>query len=295
VIALLMLTIKAHAQAPINQKILNQANAAEARKDYAECARIWISQFENGHRESGFALKAASCLSLSGKLDEGFRYLNKSLDLGFPQFEVYEKTAKLSALRADARWPSFVARVKAFRAKLNEPLRAELLRMVEEDQAARKSGDPSAKDPQYEAKIAEVDKRNEKRMREIISQFGWPGRSLVLEDGAGAVSTLMQHMSHPFQKECLPLLEASVKNGEANAQAFAYLTDKVLVGDGKKQLYGMVGRYSEDGGIVPLPIEDAANVDKRRKAIGIEPLAEYYKSMNESYDQLKQPATKKIN
>jgi hypothetical protein len=234
-------------------------------------------------------------VALSGKLDEGFRYLNKSLDLGFPQFEVYEKTPKLSALRADARWPGFVARVKGFRAKLNEPLRAELLRMAEEDQAARKAGDPSAGDPQYEAKLEEVDKRNEKRMREIISQFGWPGRSLVLEDGAGAAWVLVRHMSLPFQKECLPLLEASVKKGEAKVQDFAAMADRVLVRDGKKQLYGTQHKFSEDGGLVPLPIEDAANVDKRRKAIGLEPLAEYYYWMKEFYAQFKQPATKKIN
>ncbi len=289
-----MLTIKAHAQSTKN-KILNQANAAEARGDYAECARIWISQFEKGYRESNIALAAAACLAFSGKLDEGYRYLNKSLDLGFPQFEAYEKSQKLSALRADARWPSFVARVKAFRAKLNDPLRAELLRMAEEDQAARKAGDPSAGDPHYWAKIEEIDKRNEKRMREIISQFGWPGRSLVAEDGGGAAWLLVQHMSLPFQKECLPLLEASVKKGEAKVQDFALLTDRVLVRDGKKQLYGTQTKFGEGGEIVPDPIEDAANVDNRRKALGIEPLAEYYDGMKELYDQLKQPATKKSN
>jgi hypothetical protein len=293
VIALVMLTIKSHAQSPV--KMLNQANAAEARKDYAECARISISIFESGFQESSVALGAAVCLALSGKLDEGFRYLNKSLDLGFPQFEVYEKDPKLSALRADARWPNFVARVKAFRAKLNEPLRAELLRMAEEDQAARNSGDPSAGDPQYEMRLGKIDERNEKRMREIISQFGWPGRSLVLEDGAGAAWLLVQHGSLPFEKECLPLLEASVKKGEAKAQDFAALIDRVLVKDGKKQLYGTQPKFSEDGGMVPLPIEDAANVDKRRKAIGLGTLAEYYDWLKESYAQFKQPATKKIN
>jgi hypothetical protein len=73
------------------------------------------------------------------------------------------------------------------------------------------------------------------------------------------------------------------------------MADRVLVRDGKKQLYGTQHKFSEDGGLVPLPIEDAANVDKRRKAIGLEPLAEYYYWMKEFYAQFKQPATKKIN
>jgi hypothetical protein len=35
---------------------------------------------------------------------------------------------------------------------------------------------------------------------------------------------------------------------------------------------------------VPLPIEDEQNVDERRKAIGLEPIAEYFKQMNEFYE-----------
>jgi len=39
--------------------------------------------------------------------------------------------------------------------------------------------------------------------------------------------------------------------------------------------------------IVPHPIEDEEHVNDRRKAIGLEPIEEYFKTMNEMYKKKK--------
>src|SRR5205085_1172028 len=69
---------------------------------------------------------------------------------------------------------------------------------------------------------------------------GWPGKSLVGVDGANAAWLLVQHadQGRAFQKRCLPLLEAAVKKGEATGVQLAYLSDRVRVGAGEKQVYG---------------------------------------------------------
>jgi hypothetical protein len=54
------------------------------------------------------------------------------------------------------------------------------------------------------------------------------------------------------------------------------------VADKHKQVYGT--QFHEVGGkMEPYPIEDEANVDKRRKEVGLPPLAEYRKLIEEMY------------
>ena len=48
---------------------------------------------------------------------------------------------------------------------------------------------------------------NVTRLREIISKYGWPGRSMVGRDGATAAFLILQHADHETQVEYLPLVK----------------------------------------------------------------------------------------
>ncbi len=181
--------------------------------------------------------------------------------------------------------------------KINDDLRKELLRRSKEDQDARpqvldlmsrrKIVDPAeAKklDAPETKKLRDTDRKNTTRMKEIVAKYGWPGKSLVGSDGANAAWLLVQHADHdrPFQKRCVELMRQAFKKGEVSGQDLAYLTDRVLVGENKKQLYGT--QFQErDGKLIPQPIEDEAHVDKRRKELGLSSMAEYQKLMEEFY------------
>jgi hypothetical protein len=104
---------------------------------------------------------------------------------------------------------------------MNEELRAELLRRVAVDQEARHALDVEA--------MAAADGENLPWLRQVITDVGWPGKSLVGEDGAHAAWLLAQHAdSDPaFQRRCLDLLTAAVERGEASVVQQAYLTDRV--------------------------------------------------------------------
>ena len=177
--------------------------------------------------------------------------------------------------------------------KRNEELCKELLSMVKEDQNARE--DVFRERPNKAAalrKMEEIDRKNTTRMKEIIAKHGWPGRSLVGEEGGEAAWLLVQHADkdRAFQKRCLQLLERAVPAKEATKGELAYLTDRVRVGENKKQVYGTQFR-EVDGRFEPYPIEDEANVDKRRKEMGLGSLAQYRKKVEELYK--KKPETKK--
>jgi len=133
-------------------------------------------------------------------------------------------------------------------------------------------------------KETRIDRANTARMKEIIERFGWPGKSLVGTEAADAAWLLVQHadLDRPFQKRCLGLIDKAVKDGEAEAKHFAYLTDRVLIAEEKKQLYG-TQLVEENGKLKPKPIEDEPNVDKRRQEGGLEPLADYLRLAQQFY------------
>ncbi len=56
--------------------------------------------------------------------------------------------------------------------------------------------------------------------------------------GADALFLVIQHANLKTQEEYLPVMRESVNNGQAAPQYLAMLEDKVLVKQGKKQMYG---------------------------------------------------------
>jgi len=85
-----------------------------------------------------------------------------------------------------------------------------------------------------------------------------------------------------FASWVFALLVQAVEKKDADASQLAYLTDRVRVAEKKKQLYGT--QLEQEGGTLrPAPIEDEANVDMRRQAIGLEPLSEYLEAARKAY------------
>jgi hypothetical protein len=173
-------------------------------------------------------------------------------------------------------------------------LREELLRMAATDQDARQRLDchPRRDGAMSEQELAAadhlraVDAANTARMKTIVAERGWPGRSLVGEDGAQAAWLLVQHADHDpaFQRACLELLGHAVQAGEADARQQAYLTDRVLLAEGNPQRYGT--QFMVAGGSwQPRPLADPDQVDERRRQVGLEPLADYRQRFEQLYPQ----------
>lgn len=168
-------------------------------------------------------------------------------------------------------------------------LRQELLKRVEQDQTVRneliKKGIEHP-DESVLKRMQAIDAANTERMRAIVRQYGWPGPELVGQDGTEAAFLLVQHAELAFQKEMLPLVEQAYKSGKLSGQSFALLLDRVLVREGKPQVYGTQAKgVKEWNGKEPVlePIEDEANVDKRRAAVGLFPLSEYRELLRKMY------------
>ena len=154
--------------------------------------------------------------------------------------------------------------------EFNQELHDELIAMFDRDQAGRFGGEDT-----------EGDQRRTERLGEIVDEFGWPGISLVGEDGEDAAWTIAQHsdLDPDDQARFLEELRGAAERGEASLGNLAYLEDRVAAGKGQPQTYGTQVGCGPDGPVPATPIADEAGVEQRRAEAGLEPLADYLAEM----------------
>lgn len=161
--------------------------------------------------------------------------------------------------------------------EVDETLRERLLAMARQDLDVRTrlAGDGSLFEG-YHPEMQAVHDANAAALDAIIADRGWPSVTLAGADGAEAAWLVAQHaIGQPdFQRRCLGLLEAAAARDEVPAWQPAYLADRIRSLEGRPQLYGTQFDWDEDGVMSPLPIEGPDEVDARRAAIGLPPLAE---------------------
>jgi len=173
---------------------------------------------------------------------------------------------------------------------VDEALKKRISTMFEEDQKWRKEynkinfGEKSDyNEIIVNRKLSETDSLNLILAKEIILKYGFPGYNLVGTEGSNEFWSIVQHCDDDlaFQKKVLLLMDKEVKRKNASASNNAMLRDRILVSEGKKQIYGTQVRYNVKlKKSQPFPIEDPANVDVRRKKVGLSTLKEYLKLFN---------------
>jgi len=167
---------------------------------------------------------------------------------------------------------------------VNADLSEELIRLGLLDQTARAGYTTQVlSDTAYLRASLVIDSVLTRRLRRIIAEHGWPAVSVVGREAAQAAFLIVQHSpSDTFQREALPLLDSAAAAGEASGADVAMLTDRIRVHDGKPQLYGTQFRIVDET-LVPYPIEDIANLDGRRAAVGLMPMDDYAQLLRDTY------------
>jgi hypothetical protein len=272
---------------PLAALAVEQEAAQRAVEDghWAEAAQRWraIATTTDGFTARRAFHQAACAHARRGDLDDAFAMLGAALSvLAFPLAEL--NAPELETLRSDPRWPALLAHatttLAAWEATLGQPeIRRELLLLRDEDQAVRVG--PLSAAPQTPEGFLAVDVKTSLRVREIIAAHGWPGFSLVGQDGADAAWLIVQHATHDraFQEDCLARLQDAVARGEAEARHVAYLEDRLATTAGRPQRYGT--QFTEH--LEPHPIEDEEHLDERRRAVGLSSMAAYTRLIRKRY------------
>ncbi len=294
---LLVIGSTSYAQDEYRQYISKGDSCYDA-KDYLKSAQFYLTAFEfldDDKIYSGHLYNAACSFSLANDADEAFKYLDKATTNGWRDVAWMKKDADFENIRKDARWEKATAKVQAaideFEKDLNKPLRKEIFAMRDQDQKLRLQLRDIRKEHGYQSdevqahwgKISEVDDRNTARMKEVFEEYGWPGKSLIGEDGSNAAWLIIQHSELEYQAEWLPLLKSAVDKGEASLRNYGFLLDRVNMRTHKKQVYGTQRMSYGDGVSHIYPIEDAYAVNERRAKAGMGPLHNFEAPTKEAY------------
>jgi len=124
----------------------------------------------------------------------------------------------------------------------------------------------------------EIIQNNFKDMQSLLDKYGWPKYSTVGKLAADAPLLLINH--HPsddVRKMYIDKIKENCLTGEGSCMEYAKIQDRILVNDGKEQIYRMQFRFTPDQKMEPFPIKDPEYVDQRRFKIGLEPIKEYLK------------------
>jgi len=216
------------------EDLVAQANAAEQAGDLKQAARLYERAYGVSGHDPVFLYLAASSAAAGGETRAALAHLWRAVRGGFPRLDVIERDSALNGLRADPGWDSLMAEVRRRNAGHDSTLRAELVTLAEQDQRDRtgleaivtRYGRRSREADSAFAVLDSADAPRVRRLEALVAARGWPGISLVADDGAHAA----WQMRWPAASGGTPVLE---------------------------------------------PIADEACVDRRRAAVGLEPLRTY--------------------
>jgi len=124
-------------------------------------------------------------------------------------------------------------------------------------------------------RIKKKDANNLKKVTAILDKYGWLGTEYIGE-GNACLFFVIQHADFNTQKKYLPMMREAAKIGNARKSNLALLEDRILMRNGKKQLYGsQISRDEKSDQWVVYPISDPEKVDERREEMGLPTLSEY--------------------
>lgn len=132
------------------------------------------------------------------------------------------------------------------------------------------------------------DKKNLKRIEEIISKYGYPSKKIIGEPTNKAIWYIIQHADKKVIQKHFPLIQKAGKEKELPMTLVAMMHDRLLMYQGKEQVYGTQGTSKE---VLNLktnktewisfiwPIKEPEKVNSLRKTIGFTTTIEEYAKM----------------
>lgn len=197
-------------------------------------------------------------------------------------------------LHALDEWKSYIGYIDSITTNYDNELRKELNKIQYEDQGIRllllnvqkSKGLNNQSTLLIREEMKRIDSMNAIKVQQIIDKFGWLGESKIGSEANQTLFLTIQHVENLIvQEKYLPILEQAVKDGDAEAWQFAFLTDRILMNQGKYQIYGtqiIIGERSGDNYIVPL--QNPEKVDELRQEVGLEPLNDYLQEEGMKWD-----------
>lgn len=127
----------------------------------------------------------------------------------------------------------------------------------------------------------EVDRQNLIEVISLIEKCGMPTLKEVTQKQMDAIWLVFQHSDNDNRKKYFTMLQKSEKNGDLTKVQIAMMQDRILMSDGKAQIYGsQITQNLQTNEWELYHLEKPESVDKRRLEVGLGPLEEYLRNWN---------------
>lgn len=142
----------------------------------------------------------------------------------------------------------------------------------------------------YSTEMALTDSLNQVTVFGILDKEGWPAR---LSDKANqAIWLVIDHSDLASRSKYLGLVKAKAEEGVLDKSDFAVLNDRVLMEEGKPQIYGtqikMAATFVGEDLTMQLylwPVEDPAALDSLRSSVSLSSIEDYLEASGASIGQ----------
>ena len=267
---------------------------------FAESAGAYSAAFKvNGWKGlQNDRYNAACSWSLAKNADSAFYQLDRIVNMmAYVNYDQISVDKDFGNIQNDARWKPLLDLIQQNKIKeeknYNMPLVKILDTVFKDDQESRNRikefqssyGNDSKEMKALWRSIIEKDSINLIKVTAILDQHGWLGPSVIGNQGNSALFLVIQHSPIAVQLKYLPMMREAVQRGNARASSLALLEDRVALRQGKKQIYGsQISNDPISGKDYVQPLEDPDHVDERRAEVGLQPLADYVKFWNITWD-----------
>ena len=120
---------------------------------------------------------------------------------------------------------------------------------------------------------------NEKKVRAILDNYGWPDSSQIGENGNRTICNVIQHSDSSTRIRYLPLMREAVLDKKLEASYLVRAEDRIATDRGQLQIYGgQMKYYPETKSFNVWPVYDPVNINTRRAEIGLGTIEEHLKN-----------------
>ncbi len=264
------------------EKLLIENNVTQFDKVYSS---IWKEYIKEQHPNYQKAVEETK----NNNFENAFRNIDSIISEDYFMRDILTDK-NFEKLHKNKQWKTLENKINNIESKYNQKIRKRLIRLRDSDQSIRLillyTRQTKPKDTillkKVRTKMKEIDNESAEIIANIIDKYGWLGKNEIGEQGNQTLFLGIQHIDDlKVQKKYLPILEEALKNGNAEPWHYAFLTDRILMNKGEKQIYGtqvIISSNPENSYVVPLQNPDKVN--ELRKKVGLEPLEEYLKEMD---------------
>ncbi len=274
------------------QHFVSKGDSLREKGKLEEAILAYKEVYKTSPNKKDNTYNLACAYALTFQKDSAFYYLKNALITDSTLWALAD--TDLYALIDDTRWETIekeqLNKFQKENGALKQPEYAkQLLNIILKDQALDYYVDQGKKFymengtiPQWYYPIGYmkqiIAQDNYSNIQSLTKKYGWPKYSKVGKLAADAPLLVINH--HPddsVRKKYIEQIKQTCLEGEGSCIEYAKIQDRILVNDGKPQIYGMQFKYGKDNNLEPFPIVDPEHVDLRRKKIGLGPLKDYLK------------------